>query len=314
MRANELELLRANGVEPCLLMDNGGKTGRLPFGEAALALRPRVNLFPNWYFADPVNQRGLMEYGAGYSTDRWILQSMTNGKLALHSGYTTVFSTHNDGVCVYIKESDCFLGETYTMSVLTYDNQLYTHTFTLLKIGAIYNYPDTEWSAYAGYKNGMYLFYPIIAYNKAEQISIDVVAVKLEHSPHQTLAHKEGDTWVLNDPPPNKTLELLKCQRYMYVLDAKPGTAISTGVSDSNGALAFPITVPVEMRCVPAVSFTGTFRTHGQGHIEYAPVSSFAGTGMQSHIVNLVLGGLQPYTTYTLDAYPSGKLIFDSNL
>ena len=61
MRANELERLRAGGVEPCLLMDTGVETGRLPFGEAALALRPGVNMFPNWYFADPENQRGLMD-------------------------------------------------------------------------------------------------------------------------------------------------------------------------------------------------------------------------------------------------------------
>ena len=38
---------------------------------------------------------------------------------------------------------------------------------------------------------------------------------KLELGPVQTLAHKdENGNWILNDPPPNKVLELAKCQRY----------------------------------------------------------------------------------------------------
>lgn len=38
---------------------------------------------------------------------------------------------------------------------------------------------------------------------------------KLELGSVQTLAHKdENGNWILNDPPPNKVLELAKCQRY----------------------------------------------------------------------------------------------------
>ena len=78
MRVNELELLSAAGVEPCFLMDNGGETGRIPFSEAALALRPGMNLLDNGYFADPVNQRGMTEYvNPGYTIDRWAINSST---------------------------------------------------------------------------------------------------------------------------------------------------------------------------------------------------------------------------------------------
>ena len=315
MRANELERLRAGGVEPCLLMDTGVETGRLPFGEAALALRPGVNMFPNWYFADPENQRGLMEYGAGYSIDRWILQSMTNGKLVLHSGYATVVATHNDGICVYIKESDCFLGETYTMSVLTFDNQLFTYTFTLSKIGAIYNYPDTEWSAYAGYKNGMYLFYPMIAYNKADQISIDVVAVKLEHSLHQTLAHQDTDgVWVLNDPPPNKALELLKCQRYFLRLPGEGSayTLIGHGKATSNSQLDLQLPIPAAMRGRPSVRMTGSWVAIGAGMYEAFEAEnmivelSHAGT---SEICIIIRGfkNLIPNHVYTIQRNNDGS-------
>ena len=56
-----------------------------------------------------------------------------------------------------------------------------------------------------------------------ENFEAVINAVKLEPGPVQTLAHKEGDTWVLNDPPPNKALELLKCQRYFQRLNiARP--------------------------------------------------------------------------------------------
>ena len=40
-------------------------------------------------------------------------------------------------------------------------------------------------------------------------------AAKLELGSQQTLAHQDAaGNWVLNDPPPDKTLELLKCQWY----------------------------------------------------------------------------------------------------
>lgn len=42
--------------------------------------------------------------------------------------------------------------------------------------------------------------------------SVTMKAAKLELGSEQTLAHKDSTgNWVLNDPPPNKELELLKC-------------------------------------------------------------------------------------------------------
>lgn len=55
MRACELDLLRANGAEPCLLMDTGGETGRISFSEAGLALRSNRRILINWDFRNPVN-------------------------------------------------------------------------------------------------------------------------------------------------------------------------------------------------------------------------------------------------------------------
>lgn len=47
-------------------------------------------------------------------------------------------------------------------------------------------------------------------------------AVKLELGSTQTLAHQDANgNWVLNDPPPDKALELAKCQRYYQVFDTE---------------------------------------------------------------------------------------------
>ena len=57
-----------------------------------------------------------------------------------------------------------------------------------------------------------------------------ILAAKLELGTHQTLAHQDAaGNWVLNDPPPDKALELLKCQRYYQVFsreDLRPDKAV----------------------------------------------------------------------------------------
>ena len=79
------------------------------------------------------------------------------------------------------------------------------------------------------------------------QNSIQIKAAKLELGPVQTLAHKDGDTWVLNDPPPNKALELAKCQRYQAGM--LYGNIRMSGVWE-NG-MDFIIPTPVTMRVPP---------------------------------------------------------------
>ena len=55
-----------------------------------------------------------------------------------------------------------------------------------------------------------------------------VVAVKTEFGSHQTLAHKEGSKWVLNEIPDYAT-ELAKCQRYLRVFESLPNGYITAG-------------------------------------------------------------------------------------
>ena len=90
--------------------------------------------------------------------------------------------------------------------------------------------------------------------------SAEIIAAKLELGPVQTLAHKEGDTWVLNDPPPNKALELLKCQRYSFVINdiTSRRPFIGSGLATASKELWLEVPCPTPLRAMPSISTQGT--------------------------------------------------------
>lgn len=266
MRANELELLRANGVEPCLLMDNGGKTGRLPFSEAALALRPGVDLLDNGHLVDPVNQQGLKEYTAGGRTiDRWI--ASPGLVVAIEDGFVKL---QND-----TDQSKFFIQNIEPDMLKRISNNNVTTSFLHKGDGFQSSFrwrTDSEDYVNVAYKNfartndflvdSMGAFLPALDITpNLLQLLVQVnprtvlyfKAIKLELSLYQTLAHKEGDTWVLNDPAPNKALELLKCQRYFAAiqLGGKHAVAINQTEVHLSG-----IDYPVCMRANPTLSLS----------------------------------------------------------
>nr|DAR15171.1 MAG TPA: hypothetical protein [Caudoviricetes sp.] len=147
---------------------------------AALNNKPNRNLLDNWYFMNPVNQRGVSGTisEAGYFIDRWKLVS---GSVTLTSTGITI-----NGTISQILETA--VGTNVTASALTttgivsvsYDNS--SKTFTITGTGQTF------------------------------------VAAKLELGSSQSLAHQDEDgSWVLNDIPDYGT-ELAKCQRYQVVI------------------------------------------------------------------------------------------------
>ena len=161
------------------------------------------NLIVNWYFIDPINQRGQTEYttDGAYTIDRWV----TNGCIVSLTTTGIKLKSINTSTTFYQKCPDSFLGRVVTLSALLADNTLITHTLTVSTDLV------AEHNLFAQYYDGLTFFGFIIPSNGEE---LEPVAIKAELGPVQTLAHKEGDTWALNDPPPDKTLELLKCQKY----------------------------------------------------------------------------------------------------
>ena len=88
------------------------------------------NLLDNWYFADPVNQRGQTEYaGAVYSIDRWYVggDPGTSHKILLNSSGLVLETTSAIHQKLETKLKD---GTVVTYSALI-DNDIYTTTFTI---------------------------------------------------------------------------------------------------------------------------------------------------------------------------------------
>lgn len=276
MRANELELLRASGVEPCLLMDNGGKTGRLPFSEAALALRPGVNLFPNWYFPNPVNQQGLKTYtgygeNGAHSIDCWTVYNKT--VLTQTDSAVSLFYPGNadDGTYIMgqaLEQFQALRGEIMTLSLLIAS----LNGKVNLTVQFQPDYTGNVESGYAETKgllsttftvpeDATMLLASISSHGKI-QSTLAPVAMKIEPGDHQTLARKDtAGNWILNDRAPNPTLELLKCQRYFQVYTSTTSNyfRIGFGIKENANRVNVIVSIPTRLRISPAVIAEGSF-------------------------------------------------------
>ena len=221
---------------------------KMPDSEETIAEHYRQfcnrNLLDNWYFANSVNQRGQTEYtGSGYTIDRW---RSYGAKVSINDGYISLSTEGNPTFCQK-SELDLY-DKTLTFSVLLANGSLCTGTGILASGTAWKNttlYEDSSIKLWLQNSNPLF--------NTAIDIKgntpVDLVAAKLEFGSSQTLAHKEGSKWVLNEIPDYAT-ELAKCQRYFYKTQGAfeyRGIAISRWYVSSG-----TIELPVPMRIKPA--------------------------------------------------------------
>lgn len=211
----------------------------LPGGEID-NLRPGVNLLDNWYFADPVNQRGVTSTAnAAYGIDRWAGIYTVNGGIVFESSEEYMLQRFEDN----IKET--WNGQQMTFSCLTSDGLFSGSTF-------YEGNPSTQKYFFAGELHLAILVDGSVIIWAAHS-NIKVLAAKLELGSVQTLAHQDEDgNWVLNDPPPNKALELAKCQRFYQVF--RPVTLIGRASSAASSQFVLPLSAP--MRITPSLSDT----------------------------------------------------------
>lgn len=243
-----------------------GFTGTESEFAARMDMYSNENLLDNWYFADPINQQGQTEYtGNGqYTVDRWYLRGLEGSRIAVSSEGITFARQEGETETLIAQvfednEFQALVGKQVTLSFLTGGNELGSVTLivdpesTMETIRAKTTNCHAllyKWSNSKEGKLQVIIGASCLSSNSAA-LQDTIVAVKLELGPVQTLAHKEGDTWVLNDPPPNKALELAKCQRYYHRL----GTLlvafgpITNGLSCSSTSIIFQ-----PMRAKPAVT------------------------------------------------------------
>ena len=216
------------------------------------------NLLDNADFTNPVNQRGEKEYTTnGCTIDRWVLLNFgTSSKLEVREGYVTLSNAAlRQNMDVIAGE---YFGRTMTFSALYADNTIHSITGEIPKnTGSSLNYyfngaMDDSCNVQFGYYDALVdlKFFALINAVGQEK---SIKAVKLELGSQQTLAHKEGDTWVLNEVPDYAT-ELAKCQRYYYRFK-QTGNVVTAFPSLTWGTkLVFGfISVPVPMRSTPSI-------------------------------------------------------------
>ena len=199
------------------------------------------NLLDNWYFGNPVNQRGQMSYTiAGYTIDRWKLD--IGGGITIDNGLNIVKA--NSYVGQYFNDFDKYIGRQLTGSVLMSDGNLYTGTFT---------YNGTEGQAQTFFTNsfiGMYIQKLSTTLTQVEFNTIidnvKILAAKLELGSQQTLAHKEYGDWVLNEIPKFGD-QLAECQRYYYRVHYAQYQTINMAYEDTIYAVIM-LPLPVAMR------------------------------------------------------------------
>ena len=272
------------------------------------------NLLDNWYFANSVNQKGQDEYSGGYGIDRW----KSDGATVLNDG-SVVFSSNFYQKVPVEEFKKRFLGKQLTLSALYTDGTLEFGTLTVPT-----QYPSSNQILFATpaglavaltTDGGPQIF-------RRQYTNKGVVAVKTEFGSHQTLAHKEGSKWVLNEIP-DYTTELKKCQRYqaVFILTTWSNFPASGATGITKNGLRVAFTIPANMRRNPTVSFEGEIYADflKSGKIENALIKSCVWSILDTPVsVRLALDATPTDTVYPVISISTkdsaAKIILDANL
>lgn len=198
----------------------GGFSGTEEEFKALVGIRSNPNLLDNANFLDPINQRGQTEYiGFVYTIDRWV----TEGATIKVGDDGLQLENPSEGAVQFVtnfEASRLIDNQVYTAAILA-KNLVGSGIMIIQHRAGMYTYLAANalsegLTATSGQISTSGIPLLGITIRLEPHSSVKLIAAKLELGPVQTLAHKEGDTWVLNDPPPNKALELAKCQYFQY--------------------------------------------------------------------------------------------------
>lgn len=185
----------------------------------ALSEKSGDNFIANWYFYGggggrgimPVNQRGKSSYDGGSMTiDGWV----ANSRCTVRLGSTYMRLTADSEGTAYLRyfTRECPAGwitfsalvrgtGTGQIGVQGYANNTIT-PIADTSARATISEPGSSWTLVSGSYQASYSdAVRIFAMSVTTGTSLEFLAVKLERGKTQTLAHREGNSWVLNDTP-----------------------------------------------------------------------------------------------------------------
>lgn len=277
---------------------------------------PRPNLLDNWYFGDPVNQRGQTEYtGAGYTVDRW---KTVSGDVVAKIGEKLVMDNSQSTNTAYCGQNfeENLVGCLVTLSVLTTEG-LYHNSGVVLD--------NNSWQLRSPIGESAELYFQKSAVGAqgvffAIQAGavLDILAAKLELGEGQTLAHQdENGKWILNEIP-DYTAELLKCQRYQVEL---MGTGSSTGgvgvgIAQGTTSAIVLITLPNHLAKTPTIVWNGSMSLwDGENYIAATAINMSRRNGNRI-LVTVGATGLTQGKAYILRANndSTARVLVDANL
>lgn len=297
--------ISANGI---LKGDGSGNITAANETEVELVSLPNIcnpNLLDNWYFGNPVNQRGQTEWLSSASVnipcvDRWNWwgQYAADSTLKLSNDGLQLIGTAGvaglyQSIGQKIEKDRLPVGATVTLSALV---KAEVDAGIILCIGGqnygIVTVPANTWMLIDTVLKvpSVEQTHDITIQRNTAGATFTVKAVKLELGSQQTLAHQENGAWVLNEIP-DYGEQLRRCQRYYQRLKASSGYmrfGISQPYTDTAAGVFIPL--QVEMRTTPSMFSSGNF-------------ALFAGSAL--HGVNLSLDTASPYNV-TLQATGTG--------
>lgn len=214
------------------------------------------NLLDNWYFGNPVNQRGQTELASGnwstYFIDRWVAAAPGCAYAITDDGIKISKLPHQYQQ-IWLQKMERMEKRTYTLSFFLKDIGLRSMTFTPQGSDSTEQTLDggfiVSFTSEANLKN------PVIRLLTSASVTVSevtILAAKLELGPTQTLAHREGDKWVLNEVP-DYGEQLRRCQRYLVYFTKF--TSVSGRAANANSC-QFVVPIPVTLRDKPVISDT----------------------------------------------------------
>ena len=216
------------------------------------------NLLDNWYFGRPLNQRGQTEYtGKGYTVDRWKSESDAITTKVI-SGGITISTTAESGATELREYLEYVIpaGTMITISAIVSKtaaskNGVVRVAYTDNQVGLQANLPDRA------------MDYELVTVSRKATADVKafvfrasngdgytVHAAKIELGSTQTLAHQEGDRWVLNEIP-DYGEQLRRCQRYFVYFTKFTGVS---GRAVNINSCQFMVPIPVTLRDKPVIS------------------------------------------------------------